>query len=113
MNHYYQWYRNKLNELDWEGDTQDLYHQEQLDQLQQQMESKMQTKYEQKPGTIAVFKADKEGNDKRPDWTGNMKTPDGTELQVSLWISESQKGLTYLNGQVQAPYGKEPDAVPF
>jgi len=95
----------------WEDDTQDLYHQSLLEE-QQQLETKMQ-KYEQKPGTIAVFKNDKGDNVKRPDYTGNMKTPDGTELQVSLWISESKSGLTYLNGRVQEPYGQEPDAVPF
>ena len=68
----YYWYKNRMDEQDrvdayWDGDTQDLYHQQQLE------EQEMATaKYEQKPGTIAVFKADKEGNDKRPDWTGNM-----------------------------------------
>lgn len=105
----YYWYKNRMDEQDrvdayWDGDTQDLYHQQQLE------EQEMATaKYEQKPGTIAVFKADKEGNDKRPDWTGNMMDPDGKALQVSLWISESQKGLTYLSGKVQEPYSPGSD----
>ena len=110
MNHYYQWYQNKLNELDWEGDTQDEYHQQQLE------EQEMAEKYQQKPGTIAVFSNDKEGNEKRPDWQGNLMTPDGTPLQVSLWISESQKGLSYLSGKVQEPYNagaRGSDDVPF
>ena len=100
----YYWYKNKMDQQDrvdayWDGDTQDLYHQQQLE------EQEMATaKYEQKPGTIAVFKVDKEGNEKRPDWTGNMMDPDWKALQVSLWISESQKGLTYLSGKVQEPY---------
>jgi len=83
----------------WEDDTQDLYHQQQLE------EQEMATaKYEQKPGTIAVFSNDKEGNEKRPDWQGNLMTPDGQSLQVSLWVSESQKGLSYLSGKIQEPY---------
>lgn len=73
----------------------------------------MQSKYEQKPGTISLFKVDKDGNESRPDWSGPMKTEDGTELQVALWISESQKGLKYLSGKVQKPYEKSEDSVPF
>ena len=96
----------------WEDDTQDLYHQSLLEE-QQQLETKMQNKFEQKPGTISLFKVDKEGNENRPDWSGPMKTEDGTELQVALWISESQKGLSYLSGKVQKPYEKSEDSVPF
>jgi len=70
----YYWYKNKMDEQDrldayWDGDTQDLYHQQQLED--QEMAT---AKYEQKPGTIAVFSNDKEGNEKRPDWQGNLMT---------------------------------------
>lgn len=80
--------------------TQDLYHQQQLEQ----QEKEMSDKYEAKPGTIAVFKADKGDNEKRPDYTGNIVTPKGEKLQVSLWITESQKGDKYFSGRVQEPY---------
>ena len=100
----YYWYKNKMDEQDrvdayWDGDTQDLYHQQQLED--QEMAA---AKYEQKPGTIAVFSNDKEGNEKRPDWQGTLMTPDGQSLQVSLWVSESQRGLSYLSGKIQEPY---------
>ena len=99
----------------WDGDTQDLYHQQQLEE--QEMD-----KYVQKDGTVSLFSNDKEGNDKRPDYTGNMKTPDGKEFKISLWNSVSQKGTNYLSGKVDIPYnpngdapsqGSGSDAVPF
>ena len=45
-----------------------------------------------------------------------MKTPNGEELQVSMWLTESQSGLKYLSGKVQEPYGEAgsaDDTVPF
>ena len=93
----------------WEDDTQDLYHQSLLDE-QQQLETKMQSKYEIKPGNISLFKNDKGDNEKRPDYTGSMKTPDGVELQVSMWFTESQNGLKYMSGKVQEPYST---AIPY
>ena len=95
----------------WEDETQDLYHQQQLEQ--QQMAN---SKYEIKPGNISLFKNDKGDNEKRPDYTGSMKTPNGEELQVSMWLTESQSGLKYLSGKVQEPYGdagSADDTVPF
>jgi len=80
--------------------TQDLYHQQQLEQ----QEEIMSKKYEQQPGTVSVFKNDKEGNDKRPDYTGNLKTPGGEELRISLWLTTSSSGTTYLSGKVDEPY---------
>lgn len=80
--------------------TQDLYHQQQLEQ----QEEIMSKKYEQQPGTVSVFKNDKEGNEKRPDYTGNLKTPGGEELRISLWLTTSSSGTTYLSGKVDEPY---------
>lgn len=80
--------------------TQDLYHQQQLEQQEQEMSKK----YEQQPGTVSVFKNNKEGNEKRPDYTGNLKTPSGEELRISLWLTTSSNGTTYLNGKVDEPY---------
>ncbi len=100
---------------------QQMYHQQ--DQLiQQQLEESKMDKYVQKAGTVSLFNNDKEGNDKRPDYTGNLKTPDGKEFKISLWNSVSQKGTNYLSGKVDIPYnpngdapsqGSASDAVPF
>ena len=48
--------------------------------------------YEQKPGDFALFKNDKEGNDKRPDYTGTGVDLDGSRIKVSAWIKQGAKG---------------------
>ena len=56
-----------------------------------------------KPDTIIVFPNDKEGNDKRPDFTGKILW-NGEEINVSLWNNTSKAGKSYLSGQAQKPY---------
>lgn len=101
MNDYEMNYDNYRMEL--ENDSQDHHYQQQLLQ-QQQEENLMAEAYVQKDGTVSLFMNDKEGNDKRPDWTGNMVTPKGEKLKISLWATESQKGTNYLSGKVDVPY---------
>ncbi len=48
----------------------------------------------------ALFKADKQGNEKRPDYTGNLNVA-GAELQISAWIKSSQDGKKYMSLSVQ------------
>ena len=50
--------------------------------------------------TIAIFKADKGDNPKRPDYSGNLNC-EGTEYKVSLWMRESKTGTKFLSGQIQ------------
>jgi hypothetical protein len=38
-----------------------------------------------KTNTIAIFKADKGDNPKRPDYTGSLNC-NGTDFRVSLWM---------------------------
>lgn len=47
-------------------------------------------KYEQKPNTGSLFKAEKK-SDKHPDYTGTLKLEDG-DYFVSAWVKEGQKG---------------------
>lgn len=47
-------------------------------------------KYEQKPNTGSLFKAEKK-SDKHPDLTGTIKLDDG-EYYVSAWKKQGQKG---------------------
>ena len=56
-----------------------------------------------KPDTIVLFTNDKEGNDKRPDFTGTALW-NGEEIKVSIWENTSKKGNRYLSGQLQKPY---------
>jgi hypothetical protein len=38
-----------------------------------------------------LFRNDKEGNEKRPDYTGKIQF-DGVEYRLSAWIKEGKKG---------------------
>lgn len=48
--------------------------------------------YEHKPGSFALFKNDKQGNEKRPDYTGEGMSLDGTPIKVSAWLKDGTKG---------------------
>lgn len=50
----------------------------------------------------ALFKNDKEGNEKRPDYKGNYTDGEGNEFYVSAWIKESKKGDKYMSLSMQA-----------
>lgn len=47
--------------------------------------------YEQQDNTGVLFKNDKQGNDKRPDYTGRVMV-DGKTLRIAAWIKEGKKG---------------------
>ena len=59
--------------------------------------------YEIEEGQVSVFVNDKDGNDKRPDYTGKGLF-NGQEFQISLWKTTSKNGLDYMSGKVQKPY---------
>ena len=48
---------------------------------------------------IAVCPNDKEGNEKRPDFTGNLEIS-GTKYRVSLWKRQSKAGKPFLSGEI-------------
>jgi uncharacterized protein (DUF736 family) len=56
-----------------------------------------------KDNTIMLFVNDKEGNDKRPDYSGKALW-NGEEIAVSIWKNVSKAGNNYLSGQLQPPY---------
>lgn len=60
--------------------------------------------FETKPNTGALFKNDKQGNDKRPDYTGTCLV-DGKEYRISAWLNTSKSGVRYmsLNFQIDKP----------
>lgn len=72
-------------------------------------------------GRITIFKNDKDGNERRPDYRGELKTPGGEQLRVSLWLREAKSGTKYLSGQIeplqeeqqQAAVGAADDDLPF
>lgn len=55
-----------------------------------------------------LFKNDKQGNDKRPDYTGSINV-DGTDYQLSAWIKTSKANTKFMSLSVQP---KKPVAAP-
>ena len=48
--------------------------------------------YEHKPGSFSLFKNDKKGNEKAPDYRGPGKGLDGSEIEVAAWLKDGAKG---------------------
>lgn len=50
-----------------------------------------------------LFKNDKEGNEKRPDYTGKIQV-EGTEYRLAAWIKTgSQSGVKFLSLKASLP----------
>ena len=56
-----------------------------------------------KEGQIVIFRNKKE-KETHPDYRGQLMTPRGELLDVSLWAVTSQNGTVYLSGRIQEPY---------
>ena len=55
-----------------------------------------------------LFKNDKEGNEARPDYTGNINV-NGNELRLKAWIKEG-KTVKFMSLSVQEKYAQKPAA---
>jgi hypothetical protein len=70
----------------------------------------MAKQFETKNGQGAMFEVDdKKGNDKYPDFTGNIITPSGDHLCIAGWKKKSQAGKKYLSLSVEV---KKPQTEP-
>jgi hypothetical protein len=61
--------------------------------------------------TGALFKNDKQGNAKRPDYKGSLNV-DGTEYRISAWLRTSKKGDKYMGLAIQPKEEAEMAARP-
>lgn len=48
--------------------------------------------YEPKPGQFSLFRNNKDGNEARPDYTGNGADLDGNPIRIAAWIKEGKSG---------------------
>lgn len=48
--------------------------------------------YEYKRGTFSLFRNDKGGNEKRPDYRGEGMDLEGNHIEVAAWLREGNKG---------------------
>ncbi len=74
--------------------------------------------------TWVLFKADKQGNENRPDYTGKINI-EGRELRLAAWVKTSKSGKKFFSGRVsefQQQKPQEPaqqkqddfdDSIPF
>jgi|LWDU01.1.fsa_nt_gi uncharacterized protein (DUF736 family) len=53
--------------------------------------------------TGVLFKNNKEGNEKRPDYTGSMELEGGKKMKLAAWVRESQKGQKFLSVKMSEP----------
>lgn len=59
----------------------------------------------------ALFKNDKQGNEKRPDYKGKSEVA-GVEYYVSAWIRQSKAGQTYMSLKYELVEQQRADAPP-
>lgn len=76
--------------------------------------------YEQKDGDIAVFKNDKKGNEKAPDFKGTALI-NGVKMDVALWSKSNtmfagsikEKGADYTKREKRPTPENLEDEIPF
>jgi len=61
---------------------------------------------ENKLNSGAIFKNAKKTNEKQPDYQGTVNV-NGKEMQVSMWVKESQKGIKYFSVAFKEPFKKD------
>lgn len=57
--------------------------------------------YEQKEGQGSLFKNDKKGNDKAPDYRGSIKVT-GKTFNIVGWVKDAKNGSKFLSLKVEA-----------
>lgn len=65
--------------------------------------------FEQKAGTVSIFRNDKKQSDKAPEYSGKLLTPSGEAFDISLWVRESN-GKKFFSGTIKEPYVKQQPA---
>jgi len=58
--------------------------------------------FKHKDNQGSIFKNDKKGNEKAPDYKGTINVA-GKDFSISLWVKESAKGK-FFSASIQEPY---------
>ena len=77
--------------------------------------------YEPKPGQFSLFKNDKRGNEKAPDYAGDGLDLQGSRVKVAAWLKEGKGGkfmsckLSYPQKASESKPAEKPDddGIPF
>lgn len=62
--------------------------------------------FELKNGQGSAFPKTKT-NDKQPDYSGKILTPNGEMLEIAIWNKIAQSGTNYFSIAVSLPYNKD------
>lgn len=64
--------------------------------------------FELRDGQGTLFKNDKDGNDKRPDYRGELKLLDGSTVKLAGWVKQGAKG-SFLSISIDKPREQSDD----
>jgi len=68
---------------------------------------KTMAEFELKNGTGTIFKNEKNTSDKSPNYQGEIKTPSGENLKLSLWVKQAKSGKMFFSVNVQEVIPKQ------
>lgn len=60
----------------------------------------------------AIFKNSKKTSEKSPDYKGTVNV-NGKDMEISLWLKESQKGTKYFSASFQEPFKKDSETKTY
>jgi uncharacterized protein (DUF736 family) len=70
--------------------------------------------YEPKPGDCSLFKNDKKGNEKAPDFKGYVMAhrdiKAGEKLELAMWSRQGTQGGYFYSGKISDPRPKKEEA---
>jgi hypothetical protein len=67
--------------------------------------------YELKEGQGMIFKNTKKEKESQPEYRGEIKTPSGELLEISLWVKEGKNGK-FFSASIKPPYKKDEQLPP-
>lgn len=59
----------------------------------------------------ALFKAEKQGNDRRPDYSGTLNV-EGKEFFLDAWLKKSKAGQTFMSLSVKPKMARHQGGAP-
>ena len=58
--------------------------------------------------TGALFKNDKKGNEKAPDYTGDIYDASGNKRRIAAWLQKSKSGMSYMSLKISDAQQQQP-----
>lgn len=56
--------------------------------------------YQHNNGQISIFKNEQKNAENQPDYKGYGKAPNGTDIEIALWVKDGQKGK-FFSGRIE------------